>query len=142
MILTGGNANDPGLTEAAVMRDILTGQGVPEDRILCEDRSTSTQENFRYSLDLLRSHCGEAEPEIAFATTNYHVLRAGMIASSLGLHAEGAGSRTKRYFWINAFVREFIASLAAEKKRHLAVGALLIAFNVLMVGLIYLSNTR
>jgi hypothetical protein len=39
-------------------------------------------------------------------------------------------------------VREFIASLAAEKKRHLAVGTLLVAFNVLMVGLIYLSNSR
>ena len=93
-------------------------------------------------MDLIREHCGETDPRIAFATTNYHVLRAGMIAASLGVDAEGVGSRTKRYFWINAFVREFIASLAAEKKRHLAAGALLIAFDVLMVGLIYLSNSR
>ena len=70
------------------------------------------------------------------------IIGSGMIASSLGMHAEGVGSRTKRYFWINAFVREFIASLAAEKKRHLAAGALLVLFNVLMVWLIYQSNIR
>ena len=32
--------------------------------------------------------------------------------------------------------------LAAEKKRHLAAGALLVLFNVLMVWLIYQSNIR
>ena len=139
---SGGRGADEPLSEAACMKNCLMAQGVPEENILTEDRSTSTQENFRYSLDLIREHCGETDPRIAFATTNYHVLRAGMIAASLGVDAEGVGSRTKRYFWINAFVREFIASLAAEKKRHLAAGALLIAFDVLMVGLIYLSNSR
>ena len=137
---SGGQGADEPLSEAACIKNYLLTQGVPEARILCEDRSASTQENFRYSLDLIRSHSSEADPQIAFSTTNYHVLRAGMIASSLGVRAEGAGSRTKRYFWINAFVREFIASLAAEKKRHLAVGALLIICNVLLVALIYRSN--
>ena len=139
---SGGQGADEPLTEAVCMKNYLLAQGVPEESILTEDRSTRTQENFRYSLDLIRRHCGEGDPKIAFATTNYHVLRAGMIAASLGVDAEGVGSRTKRYFWINAFVREFIASVAAEKKRHLFVGALLVAFNVLMVGLIYLSNSR
>ena len=65
-----------------------------------------------------------------------------MIASQQGVKAEGVGSRTKRYFWINAFVREFIATMAAEKKRHLAVGAFLVAFNCLLVWLLYQSNIR
>ena len=47
LILTGGNADEPGRTEAAVMRDILTGQGVPEDRLILEDRAETTKENFR-----------------------------------------------------------------------------------------------
>ncbi|MBQ3661391.1 MAG: YdcF family protein [Firmicutes bacterium] len=139
---SGGQGADEPLSEAACMKNYLLAKGVPEERILCEDRSTSTETNFRNSLELIRAHSGQEDPQIAFATTNYHVLRSGMIASSLGAHAEGVGSRTKRYFWINAFVREFIASLAAEKKRHLAAGALLVLFNVLMVWLIYQSNIR
>jgi hypothetical protein len=32
---------------------------------------------------------------------------------------EGIGAGTKRYFWINAFIREFIATLHYEKKAHI-----------------------
>jgi vancomycin permeability regulator SanA len=139
---SGGQGADEPLSEAACMKNYLMAQGVPEERILCEDRSTSTETNFRNSLEVIRSHSVKEDPQIAYATTNYHVLRAGMIATSLGVRAEGTGSRTKRYFWINAFVREFIATMAAEKKRHLLVGALLIAFICLMVWLTYQSNIR
>lgn len=139
---SGGQGSDEPLSEAACMKNYLMAQGVPEDRILCEDKSTSTETNFRNSLEIIRSHNTQDDPNIAYATTNYHVLRAGLIATSLGVKAEGTGSRTKRYFWINAFVREFIATMAAEKKRHLLVGALLIAFNCLMVWLTYQSNIR
>lgn len=139
---SGGQGADEPLSEAVCMKDYLLAMGVPEERILCEDRSTSTETNFRNSLEVIRSHSSGDDPQIAFATTNYHVLRAGMIATSLGVRTEGTGSRTKRYFWINAFVREFIATMAAEKKRHLLVGALLIAFNCLMVWMIYQSNIR
>ena len=37
LILTGGNADESGRTEADVMRDILTEQGVPESRLMIED---------------------------------------------------------------------------------------------------------
>ncbi|MBP5749744.1 MAG: YdcF family protein [Firmicutes bacterium] len=139
---SGGQGADEPLSEAACMKNYLLEKGVPEERILCEDKSVSTETNFRNSLELIRAHSGQEEPNVAFSTTNYHVLRSGMIASSLGVRAEGIGSRTKRYFWINAFVREFIASLAAEKKRHLSAGALLVLSEVFMVWLIYQSNSR
>ncbi|MCR4723910.1 MAG: YdcF family protein [Clostridia bacterium] len=139
---SGGQGADEPLSEAACMKNYLMEQGVPKERILCEDRSTSTETNFRNSLELIRAHSSLDDPQIAFATTNYHVFRSGMIASQQGVKAEGVGSRTKRYFWINAFVREFIATMAAEKKRHLAVGAFLIAFDCLLVWLMYQSNIR
>ena len=139
---SGGQGADEPLSEAVCMKNYLMEQGIPEERILCEDRSASTETNFRNSLDLIRAHSSLDDPQIAFATTNYHVFRSGMIASQQGVKAEGIGSRTKRYFWINAFVREFIATMAAEKKRHLAVGAFLVAFDCLLVWLIYQSNIR
>ena len=47
LILTGGNADASGRTEAAVMHDLLTDRGVAEDRLMLEDRAGSTKENFR-----------------------------------------------------------------------------------------------
>ena len=51
---------------------------------------------------------------------------------SHGADAEGTGSRTKAYFWINAFVREFIATLFSEWKKHLQM---IILFSLVMVGM-------
>lgn len=39
LVLTGGNADESGRTEAAVMRDILIEQGVPDDRLILEDQA-------------------------------------------------------------------------------------------------------
>ena len=57
---------------------------------------------------------------VIFSTTNYHVYRSGMYANEAGLHAEGIGSKTKWYFWSNAFIREFIALLVSGAKKHAA----------------------
>ena len=43
------------MSEAECIRDHLVAGGINADRILLEDRSTSTEENMRYSLPLLRS---------------------------------------------------------------------------------------
>nr|MCR4838345.1 YdcF family protein [Eubacterium sp.] len=58
---------------------------------------------------------------IAFSTTNFHVYRAGILASDAGMNADGMGAKTKWYFWPNALIREFIGMLAREWKLHLAI---------------------
>ena len=122
------------------MRRYLMERGVPEDRILPEDRSANTYENLRNSAALIRERDPEGEPKIAFSTTNYHVFRAGMLGWSQGIRAEGLGSRTKRYFWINAFVREFIATLYSERRTHLLVMAGLTVIILFLVAIIYVSR--
>ena len=47
LILTGGYADGSGRAEAAVMRDILTEHGVPEDRLILEYQAQTTKESFR-----------------------------------------------------------------------------------------------
>ena len=59
------------------------------------------------------------KPNIAFSTTNYHVYRAGIIANDQKIAVEGIGAKTKSYFWTNAFIREFIATLVSEKKSNI-----------------------
>ena len=54
---------------------------------------------------------GDGESKVIFSTTNYHVFRSGMWAGLAGLEAEGIGSKTKWWFWPNAFMRECIGLL-------------------------------
>jgi hypothetical protein len=68
------------------------------------------------------------------------VFRAGLLATKQGVIMEGIGSKTKLYYWINAFIREFVGSLYAEKKRHLAFISLILVFLVFMIMIIYFAN--
>ena len=53
-IVSGGQGDGENLTEAEAMRRWLTQNGIPDRRILTEDRATTTEENIAFSLDLLR----------------------------------------------------------------------------------------
>ncbi|MBQ4472999.1 MAG: YdcF family protein [Lachnospiraceae bacterium] len=136
---SGGKGSDEVMAEGDAIAAYLRGIGIPEEQILVENRSVNTQENFRNSVELIREREGGKDAKIAFSTTNYHVLRSGMIATAQGVRAEGIGSATKRYFWVNAFVREYIATLASEKRRNAKVLAVVLVMITLMVALEYVS---
>ena len=110
---SGGQGPDEACSEAESMRRYLAERGVDDARILPEDRSTNTRQNFAYSADVIADH-GEAERPVAFATTNYHVFRGYVYAHDAGLAAEGIAAPTKLYFWPNAFLREFVGLLASR----------------------------
>lgn len=114
---SGGKGSDEVIAEAEAIRNYLLAKGIPENRILPENQSENTDQNIRFSYSLIREQNPNAH--IAFSTTNYHVFRAGCIADEAGIPMEGIGAKTKRYFWINAFIREFIAALHYEKKHHI-----------------------
>jgi len=136
---SGGKGSDEAVSEAGAVANYLRSVGIKDSEMLIEDRSENTEQNFRYSMDLIRANSLAEDPKLAFSTTNYHVFRSGLIASEQGIRAEGIGSSTKRYFWINAFIREFIATLYSERKRHLKVIVLLILLVLMMVLIRYLS---
>ena len=79
LILTGGNPDESGRTEAAAMRDVLVGQGVPEDRLILEDQAKSTKENFRNIAGIV-----PAGDPVVMISSNYHMDRAVRIASDSG----------------------------------------------------------
>ena len=79
LILTGGNADEPGRTEADVMHDLLAEKGVPEDRMILEDRAVSTKQNFRNIAGMV----SKDEP-VVMISSNYHMDRAVRIASREG----------------------------------------------------------
>ena len=136
---SGGQGADEVISEAEAIRRYLLERGVPESQILLEDKSENTEANLRNSAALIREREGGAEAGIAIATTNYHVFRAGLLAEEMGVHVEGVGGKTRTYFWINAFVREFIATLFSERRRHALIVALLTVLTLLGVWMVYLS---
>ena len=136
---TGGKGSNEVMAEGEAIRNYLRTQGIPEDRILTENRSVNTEQNMKYSFALIREHSGMDEPSVAFATTNYHVFRSGILARHQGIRAEGIGSPTRRYFWINAFIREFIATVYSGWKKHLRVILGLMILAVLASVILYLS---
>ena len=129
-VVSGGQGPNEVVPESTAMKNYLLEQGVPEDRILEEDKSTSTYENMLYSKKLIQ----EAAPEgkVAFATTNYHVFRSGLFARRVKMRAVGIGAKTKWYFWPNAAVREFVGLLTSHRlKQAIIFGGLIASYVIL-----------
>lgn len=137
-IASGGKGNDEIISEGEAIKNYLIKEGIKEKNIIVENKSKNTLENIKFSNDIISSKKNNIK--VAFSTTNYHTFRAGTIATSLGLKTEGIGAKTKSYFWINAFIREYIAVLYAEKKKHIIILLSLLIVTILIISIIYISN--
>ena len=58
------------------------------------------------------------KPQIIIVTTAYHVFRALILAKQPGIRCVGFGAKTKLYFTLNAFIREFVGYLRLTWKKH------------------------
>lgn len=79
LVLTGGNADEPGRTEADVMRDLLAERGVPEDRLILEDRAQTTKENFINIVGMISK-----DAPVVMISSDYHMDRAVRNAAEAG----------------------------------------------------------
>ena len=114
------------MPEAAAIRRYLLEQGIPDSLIRPEDQSRTTYENMCFSRKIMENI--RPEGKVAFATTSYHVFRSGLWAAEAGVRAEGIGSRTKWWFWPNAFMRETLGLLQKRWKTELVMLVVLIVF--------------
>ena len=79
LVLTGGNPDESGRTEAAVMKDLLLERGVSEDSMILEDHAASTRENFVNAAKII-----DPEDPLVFISSNYHMDRAVSMAEEAG----------------------------------------------------------
>ncbi len=131
LIMSGGQGPGEDIPEGEAMAAYAVSKGVEAERILIENRSVSTEENLRFSRDLMRKE----RPRIVIVTTAYHVFRALILARKQGIRCVGFGAKTKWYFTLNALIREFIGYLWLTRKRHVSVIAVA-AVLVMLVNLI------
>ena len=118
-ITSGGQGPDEIVSESSAMKQYLMEHGIPESRIIEEDRSVNTHQNMLFSKEKIMAV--NPEGKIAFATTNYHVFRSGLHARRVKMKALGMGSPTKWYFWPNAAVREFVGLLTEHRGKQIMI---------------------
>ena len=108
IVVTGGQGGNEPEPEGDVMRRVLIAAGVPEMHVISETLAADTQENIRFSWELLKEK-GCQKPLIV--TSDYHLPRAMAIARDNGLDPLGAGSPCKPglKFWLKNHLREALA---------------------------------
>jgi hypothetical protein len=73
LLAGGGTAREhPEITEAGAMADWFRARGVPEARLIVEDRSTTTEENAMNALQILTEHYPQVK-SLAIVTSDYHL---------------------------------------------------------------------
>lgn len=158
-VASGGQGADEVVSEAQAMRDYLLEKGVPADAILMEGKSTTTWENLKNSIAVIRADratsggtdaasddvtasdsagaCGDFTT--AVVSSDFHVFRCAEYAHNLGIKADGIGSHTKGWYWPTAFIREFIAITKAHLWPYLVIGGIYTLINVLNYAFFYLG---
>lgn len=109
-ILSGGKGNGEDMSEAECMYRTLMSKGIAEERLIKEDRSTSTVENLEFTTKILEEK--GLGRDIAIVTNEFHQYRAGEIAKSLDLNSGAVPSETAWWLWPTFEVREMYAVLA------------------------------
>ncbi|WP_226986136.1 YdcF family protein [Ramlibacter tataouinensis] len=110
VVVSGGIDFNETVSEGQIMGDYLRARGLAPQRILQEERSTSTQENLRFSQPLLMQRGVAASAPIRLVTSDFHTLRAGWIARRAGYtQVTPLGAPTPLYVRYNAWLREYFA---------------------------------
>ena len=106
-VLSGGQGDNEDITEAKCMYDWLTERGIDPNRLRLEDKATSTEENLRFSLDLIEAETGSRPDTVAVISAEYHLGRASMLAKNEGVTMLGYGAEsTNKFFLCNMYLRE------------------------------------
>ncbi|WP_165003466.1 MULTISPECIES: YdcF family protein [unclassified Enterococcus] len=126
LLMSGGQGPDEKIPEAIAMKQYALEQGIPERDILVETNSTTTLENMRFSKEIMDQR-QKGPYRAIFSSNNYHIFRAGLYARQAKLKANGIGAKTAFYYLPNAFLREYIAVLVMNKKRHMIICGLIVA---------------
>lgn len=122
LIPSGGRGSDEPRSEGEAMAEYLRDAGVPADQVLAETEAENTEQNLLFSRAIAEAH--RPGSRVLIVTSDYHVLRAAMLARRVGLAAAATGARTARYFVPSATLREFAAVAVMFPRLQLVAVAL------------------
>lgn len=108
VVLSGGQGPGEAITEAECMRRALVRRGVDESRLYPEERSTSTQENLRYSRAILEKLGVDPARRVAIVTSDFHLCRARLMwgGDTAAVPAHLPSTLYFQCLTVNYFIRE------------------------------------
>ena len=95
ILLTGGVGHGDSVSEAQAGKNFLTGLGVDRNKILIEEKSTTTYENLVYAKEVLDKR--KNLKTIIFVSDPYHLMRINTMAESLGIEGVPSATPYTRY---------------------------------------------
>lgn len=112
LVVSGGDVQGHGITEAQVMYDWLEAHGADMTRVHLEPEATDTRTNIRYG-SLLMKELEREQDTVLILTSEYHQTRARFLAERNGQTACGLSCHTPFADHLTAAVRE-VYSFANE----------------------------
>ena len=105
IIVCGAQGRGEPSTEAEAMRGWMLEHGVPEDRVIAEEKSVNTVENLKNAGAIMEAR---GDRSAAVCTSDYHLRRALWIARDLGIDATGIAAPSPRRadVWLKNRLRE------------------------------------
>lgn len=141
IVFTGGQGSDEAIAEGVAMAKYARENGLEEEHIIIEDKAVNTYENLLFSKRLIEEdralHDKDKKTNIILTTNNFHVFRSLLWARKVGMKCDGAGSKTKFYFWLNALIREFIGVLYMHRRFHLFM---LVFLTIVSISMFFLNK--
>lgn len=93
-------------SEAQVIFEELTARGIDGSRIMIEDKSRTTAQNFINAKKLVNMSDGRS---VSFLSSEFHLMRAGMIARSVGVRCRSVAAPSPKKERFKNYLREFWA---------------------------------
>ena len=110
-VVSGGKGKGENISEAECIRNELIDKGIDENRIYMEDKSTDTNENIKFSAEIIKKN--GLNEKMAIVTDGFHEMRAALIAKRMGYECGAVSAKTPTYLSANFTTREIIAVTAA-----------------------------
>lgn len=109
VVVSGGQGPGEEITEAEAMKNFLVSNGINSNRIIIEDKSKNTYENFKFTKELLDKFDGRENIKLRIISNNFHIFRSKMIAKRIGFVPYGHPSNMYPILIPNYYVREIFA---------------------------------
>jgi len=107
IIVSGGQGTQENVTEAYAMKKYLTEKGINAEKIIEEDKATSTNENFKYSKIILDNYFNKSY-KVAYITNDFHSYRSYKLAKLNGLNALSYNTNTNITAILPSYMREVL----------------------------------
>ena len=109
IIVCGGQGEDEQYSESYVMAKYLVENGIPQERIIQESKSSNTEENIKYAVDIIREN--GLDEKMIIVSDSFHLYRASLFASEYDMSVKCVRGEEYALLFPSYWVREVLGVL-------------------------------